>query len=70
MIAGLVIAKKHSNRLPGKNILPFCGLPLFLWSVIQSTCSRLIEKTFLSTDSEKIAELGQGAWCGNHLARL
>ena len=59
MIAGIIIAKKHSTRLPGKNMLPFCGLPLFLWSVIQSKCSHLIDKTYLSTDSEKIAQIGE-----------
>ena len=58
MVAGLVTAKKHSHRLPGKNTLSFCGLPLFLWSVIQSECSHLIDKTYVSTDGEEIARLG------------
>ena len=59
MIVGLVIAKAHSRRLPNKNILPFCGLPLVEWPIIQSLCSKMIDKTYVSTDSEKIAEIAE-----------
>lgn len=59
MIATLVIAKKSSRRLPRKNMLPFCGLPLCEWSIIQARCCRQADKAYLSTDSEEIARLGE-----------
>ncbi len=55
----LIIAKGESTRLPNKNILPFCGLPLVAWSIIQSANSKLVDMTFLSTESEAIAEIGR-----------
>jgi len=59
MVPAIIIAKGHSNRLPHKNILPFCGLPLVEWSIIQASSAHLIDKVFLSTDSEHIAEIGR-----------
>jgi CMP-N-acetylneuraminic acid synthetase len=59
MIAGIIIAKKESRRLPNKNIRDFCGLPLVAWSIIQSKCSKLIDETYLSTDSDEIAQIGE-----------
>jgi CMP-N-acetylneuraminic acid synthetase len=38
----------------------FCGLPLFYWSVIQSLSSHLIDKTYVSTDSARIASDAEG----------
>ena len=58
MTASVIIAKGKSVRLPNKNIRPFCGLPLVAWSIIQSVCSHRIKGVYLSTDSEKIAEIG------------
>lgn len=57
-IIGLITARGGSVRLPRKNILPFCGLPLVAWSIIQSECSGFIDKTVLTTDDDEIAEVG------------
>jgi N-acylneuraminate cytidylyltransferase len=54
---GFIGAKKKSLRLPDKNIKVFCGLPLFAWSVIQSQSSIYVDETYVSTDSELIAEM-------------
>ena len=35
--------------------MDFAGKPLFVWSVIQSTCSHLIDETYVSTDDPEIA---------------
>jgi CMP-N,N'-diacetyllegionaminic acid synthase len=32
-VLAVIPAKAHSTRLPGKNLLPLGGLPLFLWTV-------------------------------------
>lgn len=58
-ILGLVTARSGSIRLPNKNIKSFCGHPLFSWSIMQSRCSRLIDATVLTTDSEQYAEIGR-----------
>jgi CMP-N-acetylneuraminic acid synthetase len=55
----LIIAKGESTRLPNKNKLPFCGLPLFAWSVIQAVNSHLVDETYLSTEDAEIAEIGE-----------
>lgn len=57
-IIGLITARGGSVRLPRKNIKSFCGLPLVAWSIIQSECSRYINKTVLTTDDDEIAEIG------------
>jgi len=59
LTAGLIIAKGHSNRIPGKNLKDFCGKPLVAWSVIQMVNSYRVGEVWLSTDSEKIAEIGE-----------
>tara|TARA_Y100000310_G_scaffold271862_1_gene286564 strand:+ start:608 stop:1408 length:801 start_codon:yes stop_codon:yes gene_type:complete len=61
MTAAIIIAKGHSRRLAGKNLLPFCGKPLFVWSVIQAQCSHLIDEVYVSTDSAEIAEVAEEA---------
>lgn len=58
MIAAIIIARGGSVRLPRKNVLPFCGLPLVAWSVIQAKCSNLIDEVYVSTDDDEIAEIG------------
>jgi len=59
MTAAVIIARGGSIRLPRKNVLPLCGLPLVAWSVIQATCSHLIDHTFLSTDDDEIEDIGR-----------
>ena len=48
----LIPARAGSKRLPHKNTLPFCGLPLYLWSV--ATAKRLGLAPVVSTDDETI----------------
>ncbi len=54
-----VIARGGSKRLPRKNVLPFCGLPLVAWTIIQAKCSLLIDEVWLSTDDDEIQEVGE-----------
>lgn len=60
-IASIIIARGGSKRLPRKNVLPFCGLPLVEWSIMQSCCSHSVgrENTYLSTDDDEIAAIGE-----------
>lgn len=59
MIAAIIIARGGSVRLPRKNVLPFCGLPLVAWSVIQAKCSNLIDEVYVSTDDDEIADISE-----------
>ncbi len=54
-----VIARGGSKRLPRKNVLPFCGLPLVAWTIIQARCSRLVDEVWLSTDDDEIQGVGE-----------
>lgn len=58
-IVSIIVAREGSRRLPNKNILPFCGRPLMAWSIIQSRACEEIQETYLSTDSDKIASIGE-----------
>jgi len=58
-IPALIIARGGSKRLPRKNVLPFCELPLVAWTIIQANCSHHIDEVYLSTDDEEIAEIGK-----------
>jgi hypothetical protein len=59
MNIALLTARGGSTRLPRKNIKMFNGLPLLAWSIIQAKCSRLIDETYLTTDDEEIADIGE-----------
>ncbi len=57
--AAIVIARKGSRRVKGKNARAFCGHPLVAWSIVQALSSHLVDKTFLSTDGDQLAEIGE-----------
>ncbi len=59
MTAGIVCAKGESGRLPGKNTMDFCGHPLTAWTIVNMKNSIMIDKTYLTTDNEEIAEIGR-----------
>lgn len=58
-IIAMTCAKGESVRLPRKNLLMFAGKPLVEWTLIQHECSRLIDRNYLVTENEEIAELGE-----------
>lgn len=63
MIVSLIIARKGSQRLPGKNWADLCGRPLVEWSIIQAKCSHLIDEVIVGTDSEAVAEIAEEHGC-------
>jgi len=54
-----IVARGGSKRLPGKNIMDFCGRPLIAWSIIQARACKGIAEVYVSTDSEEIAEISR-----------
>ncbi|NIM93315.1 MAG: acylneuraminate cytidylyltransferase family protein [Anaerolineales bacterium] len=55
-IAALVPMKWHSERVPGKNIRPLCGKPLFHWILGALSDCRYVDQIVIDTDSPQIAE--------------
>ena len=56
MITALVPMKGHSERVPNKNLRPFCGKPLYHWIVRALQESRYVKGVAVNTDSREIAE--------------
>jgi CMP-N,N'-diacetyllegionaminic acid synthase len=56
-ILSIITARGGSKGLPGKNIRTFCGKPLIYWTIASAQGSRYIDDVFVSTDSEKIADI-------------
>jgi CMP-N-acetylneuraminic acid synthetase len=58
-LAGLILAKGGSVRLPGKNRRPFKGVPMFL--VNTKKCLKIFSRTFVSSDDDWILEEAEDA---------
>ncbi len=58
-ILALIPARSGSQRLPKKNILPFCGKPLIAWTIEAAKNIPEISTIMVSTDSEEIASISK-----------
>ena len=54
-VTALLPMKGHSERVPGKNIRPLHGKPLYHWTVASLLKSKYISNIVVDTDSEEIA---------------
>tara|TARA_B100001057_G_scaffold480223_1_gene552834 strand:+ start:203 stop:880 length:678 start_codon:yes stop_codon:yes gene_type:complete len=54
IIFSLILARKNSKGIKNKNLKIINGKPLIYWSIKNSVESKLIDKTFVSSDSQKI----------------
>jgi len=61
LIYSLIPARGGSKGVPHKNIRLLCGKPLITHSIEISLQSPSVQRTFVSTDSEKIAEVARNA---------
>lgn len=58
-VLAIITARGGSKRLPGKNIMDFCGKPLIAWTIeAAKDCYRIV----VTTDSEEIASISND--CG------
>ena len=55
-IIALVPLRAGSKGIKNKNIVDFCGKPLFYWVVKALVDVKRIDKVFIATDSDLIAE--------------
>ena len=58
-ILALIPARSGSKSIPDKNIRPLAGKPLMAHSIEQARASRLIQRTIVSTDSPRYAEIAR-----------
>ena len=64
MIPALVIGREGSRGFTGKNVLPVLGRPLMAYPIMAAQASKYIDSVWISTDSEKIKEIGYDMGCG------
>lgn len=57
MRLAVIPARGGSKRIPGKNIVPFCGRPMIAYALDAVRDSRLFDKIHVSTDSEEIRDV-------------
>lgn len=56
LVTALMPMKAHSERVPGKNIRPLCGRPLFHWMMDTLKASRYVSHIVVNTDSDRIGQ--------------
>lgn len=57
MRVAIIPARGGSRRIPGKNIKPFYGKPIIVYSIEAAKMSGLFDAIIVSTDDQKIAYL-------------
>ena len=57
----IIPARGGSKRIPRKNILPFAGKPILLYSIEAAKNSGLFQDVMVSTDDEEIRSLAVSA---------
>lgn len=58
MIAALLIGREGSTGFPGKNTYTVLGKALMEYPLMAATKAKLVDKVFVSTDSQKIKDIG------------
>jgi molybdopterin-guanine dinucleotide biosynthesis protein A len=59
MIPALLIGREGSVGFPGKNVYPVLGKPLMAYPLLAAKNSQSVDDVYISTDSEKIKEIGR-----------
>jgi len=55
----IIPARGGSKRIPGKNIRDFCGRPILSYSIQAARECGIFEEVMVSTDDDRIAEIGR-----------
>jgi len=58
-IVAIIPARGGSKRVPGKNVMPFCGKPMIAWTIEAAQSSGLFDKIVVSTDDPEIARISK-----------
>jgi Cytidylyltransferase len=59
MIAALLLGRKGSTGLPGKNLRPVLGRPLVTYPLLAAEASRYVDRIYVSTDDPEIAAIAR-----------
>lgn len=59
MNIAIIPARGGSQRIPHKNIRPFCGKPMIAWSIGTACKSGLFDHILVSTDDPEIAHIAE-----------
>ena len=59
MRLAIIPARGGSKRIPRKNIKPFCGKPMIVWSIEAALRSACFDQVIVSTDDAEIAEIAR-----------
>jgi pseudaminic acid cytidylyltransferase len=59
MRLAVIPARGGSQRIPRKNVRPFCGQPMIAWSIAAARDSGLFDAIVVSTDDAEIAEVAR-----------
>lgn len=59
MIAALILGRKGSTAFPGKNTFSVMGRMMSEYTILGAKNSKLVDKVYISTDDEKLMELGE-----------
>lgn len=60
-IAAIIPARGGSKGLPRKNVLPFCGKPLIVWTIEAALSCPQLAAVVVSTDDDEIAQTATSA---------
>ena len=63
IVFSIILARKNSKGIKNKNLKIVNGKPLLYWSIYNSINSKLINKTFVSSDSKRILNYAKKKWC-------
>ena len=58
-VLAIIPARGGSKGIPGKNIKIFAGYPLISYSIAAALQSKMVTRTIVSTDDEKIAAVAR-----------
>lgn len=56
-VIGLIFGRKGSESIRDKNVLEICGRPMMEWPITAAKESGVLDDFYVSTDSERIAEI-------------
>ena len=60
-IIAVIPARGGSKRIPRKNIKPFCGKPMIVYSIEAAIRAGIFDEIIVSTDDEEIADIAKNA---------
>jgi N-acylneuraminate cytidylyltransferase len=55
MLVAIILARGGSQRVPRKNVRPFCGRPMIAWPIAAARASGVFDAVLVSTEDEEIA---------------